>query len=98
MLNKIVLKVAILMLIFSPLQAEEIKLNPDQPDSYVVEKGDTLWDISSKFLQEPWRWPEIWEVNPQIADPHLIYPGDVISMSYKDGVPMLSVARAGNSK
>jgi hypothetical protein len=97
MLNKTILKVAILMLIFSPLQADEIKLNPDQPDSYVVEKGDTLWDISSKFLQEPWRWPEIWEVNPQIADPHLIYPGDVLSMSYQDGVPMLSVDRAGNS-
>jgi hypothetical protein len=97
MLNKTILKVAILMLILCPLQADEIKLNPDQPDSYVVEKGDTLWDISSKFLQEPWRWPEIWEVNPQIADPHLIYPGDVISMSYKDGVPMLSVDRSGNS-
>ncbi len=95
MLNKTVSIVAMLALIFSPLQADEIKLNPDQPDSYVVEKGDTLWDISSKFLQEPWRWPEIWQVNPQIADPHLIYPGDVISMTYEDGVPMLTVDREG---
>jgi LysM domain len=95
MLNKTVLKVAMLMLFIGSIQADEIKLNPDQPDSYVVEKGDTLWDISAKFLQEPWRWPEIWNVNPQIADPHLIYPGDVISMSYKDGVPMLTVDREG---
>jgi hypothetical protein len=96
MLNKTVLKVAVLLLIISPLQADEIKLNPDQPDSYVVVKGDTLWDISAKFLQEPWRWPEIWEVNPQIADPHLIYPGDVVSLTYKDGVPTLTVDRDGN--
>jgi LysM repeat protein len=97
MLNKTVLIVTILMLMISPLQADEIKLNSDQPESYVVQKGDTLWGISSKFLQEPWRWPEIWQVNPQIADPHLIYPGDVVSLSYKDGVPMLTVDRAGTS-
>ncbi len=53
MLNKTVLKVAILMLIIGPLQADEIKLNPDQPDSYVVEKGDTLWDISQNFCRNP---------------------------------------------
>lgn len=97
MLNKITLIVTIVLLTISPIRADEIKLNADLPDSYVVQKGDTLWDISSKFLQEPWRWPEIWQVNPQIADPHLIYPGDVISISYKDGVPMLTVDRDGNT-
>jgi len=95
MLNKIIFTAAILTLTFSPLRADEIRLNPDQPGSYVVEKGDTLWDISSKFLQEPWRWPEIWKANPQIADPHLIYPGDVSSLSYVDGEPVLSVDRNG---
>lgn len=96
MLNKIILLTSLLMLGLSPLQADEIKVNADQPESYVVMEGDTLWDISSKFLQEPWRWPEIWQGNPQIADPHLIYPGDVISLSYQDGSPVLTVSRDGN--
>lgn len=96
MLNKISFAALMLLMSFGPLQADEVKINPDNPESYVVQKGDTLWDISSQFLQEPWRWPEIWEVNPQIADPHLIYPGDVISLTYKDGSPVLTVDRDGN--
>jgi hypothetical protein len=76
-------------------QSEErpVRLNPRHPDRYVVKKGDTLWDISEMFLKDPWYWPEIWYVNPQIANPHLIYPGDVITLVYIDGKPRLVLER-----
>ncbi|HEY9134593.1 MAG TPA: LysM peptidoglycan-binding domain-containing protein [Pseudomonadales bacterium] len=65
--------------------ADVVKLNPDHPDVHHVVKGDTLWDISSAFLADPWLWPEIWHVNPQIENPHLIYPGDEIKLVYHKG-------------
>lgn len=69
--------------------AETPKFVDPVPATYTVVKGDTLWDISTKFLQNPWMWPEIWHVNAQIANPHLIYPGDVIRLIYVDGQPRL---------
>ena len=61
------------------------ELRQDHPDTYVVKKGDTLWDISARFLQKPWLWPEIWQANPQVKNPHLIFPGDVLSLVYVNG-------------
>ncbi|HET7268796.1 MAG TPA: LysM domain-containing protein [Oleiagrimonas sp.] len=65
-------------------------LKPGHPDHYVVQKGDTLWDISAKFLVKPWYWPEVWQANPQVHNPHLIYPGDVLNLAYDHG-PVLKL-------
>ena len=75
--------------------ADTIKLKENHPDRYVVAKGDTLWDISARFLESPWRWPEVWSFNPQIKNPHLIYPGDVVYIDYDaEGRPVLRVERS----
>jgi hypothetical protein len=62
--------------------AEDVPLKSDHPEKYTVQKGDTLWDISKMFLDSPWLWPEIWHINQQIENPHLIFPGDVIGLIY----------------
>jgi hypothetical protein len=72
-----------------------IPMAPDAPDRYIVQPGDTLWDISAKFLTDPWYWPEIWHVNPQVANPHLIYPGDELALTWVDGRPRVSLANGG---
>ncbi|GAA6136095.1 LysM peptidoglycan-binding domain-containing protein [Oceaniserpentilla sp. 4NH20-0058] len=63
--------------------AHAVDLKPGHPVEYVVKEGDTLWDLSQKFLDDAWLWPEIWQVNEQINNPHLIYPGDTIGLVYK---------------
>lgn len=73
-----------------------VRIRSDSPLEYVVVKGDTLWDISGRFLEEPWMWPEVWQDNPQIVNPHLIYPGDVVVLVYVDGEPRLTLQREGD--
>lgn len=73
---------------------EPVPLAEGHPNEYVVQVGDTLWDIAGTFLKDPWFWPEIWYVNPEIVNPHLIYPGDVLGLVYIDGQPRVTNVRA----
>jgi LysM repeat protein len=68
-------------------------LAPNAPDHYVVKRGDTLWDLSGMYLVSPWRWPELWGMNKQqIANPHLIYPGQELRLVKEDGRARLEIA------
>jgi len=82
-----------LVLLTAAAYADQVVLKDGHPDRYQVVKGDTLWDISERFLERPWLWPEIWYVNPQVENPHLIYPGDVLNLVYVDGQPKLHAER-----
>ncbi len=75
-------------------QQSTIRVKQTRPRQYTVKKGDTLWDISSLFLKDPWYWPEIWNSNPQVENPHLIYPGDVLTLVYINGRPQILVNQA----
>jgi hypothetical protein len=68
---------------------ETVQLAEDHPTSYTVKPGDTLWGISQMFLKNPWQWPSIWHVNEQVANPHRIFPGDVLKLTWRDGKPSL---------
>ena len=74
--------------------SDPVPLASGAPNEYVVKVGDTLWDIAATFLRDPWYWPEIWYVNPDIENPHLIYPGDVLGLVYIDGRPRITNIRA----
>ncbi|RLK47153.1 LysM domain-containing protein [Alkalispirillum mobile] len=79
------------LLLFSLSAVAGDLLRSDHPERYEVQRGDTLWDISARFLREPWNWPEIWQANPEIENPHLIFPGDVLRLTWVDGEPRLEV-------
>ncbi len=98
MIRRLIYSTLAALLFFGTAVAQDVSVRSDHPDEYVVVKGDTLWDISGRFLDKPWQWPAIWHANPQIENPHLIYPGDVISLVYIDGRPQLRVQRGGTKK
>lgn len=91
------LTAGILLMAFGAASAQ-VALKNGHPDTYYVKEGDTLWDISSKFLQNPWQWPELWHTNEEIDNPHLIYPGDVITLRYREGQPELVMERGDHGK
>ncbi|OED68594.1 peptidoglycan-binding protein [Vibrio tasmaniensis ZS-17] len=70
---------------------QPLTIKQGAPEAYVVVKGDTLWDISAMYLDSPWLWPRLWQVNPEIENPHLIYPGDKLSLVWINGEPVLSL-------
>jgi hypothetical protein len=83
------------MTMSAPVWSDDIAadIRPSAPDRYMIKQGDTLWGISTQFLREPWRWPELWRLNhAQLSNPHLIYPGQVLVLDRIHGT--LSVADA----
>ena len=74
------------------------ELAPNAPDTYVVKRGDTLWDISRMYLRSPWRWPELWGMNLKaLPNPHLIFPGQTLYLDKSDGYARLRTQPTGGS-
>ncbi|WP_092334192.1 MULTISPECIES: LysM peptidoglycan-binding domain-containing protein [unclassified Pseudomonas] len=87
---------ALLLLASAGIAHGQVQLREGFPQQYTVVTGDTLWDISGKYLREPWKWPELWQANPQIENPNLIYPGDTLSLVYVNGQPRLTLDRGAS--
>jgi len=68
------------------------------PSSHTVRKGDTLWDICSRYFRDPWRWPKVWALNPEIENPHWIYPGQTVRLDSEDKGRAMVVATPGASE
>ena len=78
-----------------PPLAAQVALAPNAPKTYVVQPGDTLWDIAGRFLRDPWRWRDVWQANPDVRNPNRIFPGDVLELVYEGGNPRIRTVRGG---
>lgn len=75
------------------------QVNPSAPKNYVVQRGDTLWGLANMFLRDPFLWPEIWFVNPQVQNPHRIYPGDTLQLARSsDGSATIALTRGPGAR
>ncbi len=88
-----IIRLLVPLLFSANIWANSINITSNHPEQYTVVKGDTLWDISAKFLEDPWQWPLIWENTPHIKNPDLIYPGDTVYFSIINGRPRLSLSK-----
>ena len=91
----VIVEVAAQVPVAEPEPVETIVYEPEFPETYIVQEGDTLWDISTVFLRDPWYWPEIWFKNPQVENPHLIYPGDTLAIVYVGGERRVQILSRG---
>ena len=80
------------------VQAATCEFRPNAPDQHLVVRGDTLWDISGKFLEHPWCWPQVWGLNrDEIRNPHWIYPGQIVYFDRKTGRLTLNKPGSGDA-
>ena len=91
-----ILMTMLVVIPFSPAAAENEKIIEHETGFYyTVREGDTLWDLSRKFSDSAWLWPEMWQENSQIANPHRIYPGERIRLLRRTGAQKISAKKAG---
>jgi hypothetical protein len=89
-MKKAIISLILLAFVGQVLAATNADLRDDAPDRYVVQSGDTLWGIATRFLRDAWRWPELWKMNrSQVRNPHRIYPGDVLVLDRSGRQPTL---------
>lgn len=92
-MRKAIISLVLLLAPTALYAADATDLQPGAPERYTVVEGDTLWSISSRYLKSPWRWPEVWNLNNQVRNPHRIYPGDVLVLD-RGGVPVAELGAA----
>lgn len=84
------------LLAWPALYAAPVALQSNAPEVYTVRPGDTLWDIAGRFLRDPWRWPEVWEVNPEVSNPNRIFPGERLVLdTSRAGAPRIRRSAGG---
>lgn len=94
-MSKTAVKLISVFFLMFALSTQALQLKDNAPDRYIVKKGDTLWKIAEKYTSDPWQWPNIWHQNPQVSNPHLIFPGDEIGLVTVNGKTVLTVVKRG---